>query len=210
MPAIALLDMDVRDGWEPACHPALHGQLTRIDCYALGDVPLERYAGLIVAGAAVDQEYLHRQRDRIRAYLDAGGVVVFGGHLHRPWLPGTGLFVPKRVRSHHDYMVRIVADHPVLVGVDARDLTFRRGVAGFFARGHHPAPPGAEVLVAFVSGEPVTYVDRATTAGTILVQATSHPLAHGGSGTTAERIPAQLLVWISTVTRTGSGADRRQ
>ena len=39
------------------------------------------------------------------------------------------------------YRVAELAPHPIFDGVDPDDLTLRKGVAGFFARGHHPPPP---------------------------------------------------------------------
>jgi hypothetical protein len=143
----------------------------------------------------VDQEHLSAHRAVIRRYLDDGGVVVFGGHLHRHWLPGASMFVPLEVRSHRDYEVAWVADHPIFDGVDPSDLTYRRGVAGFFARGHHPPPDGAEALVRLAGGQPVTYLDRCSTAGTILVQSSGDLLGYYGLDSTATRIPGQLLDW---------------
>jgi hypothetical protein len=79
----------------------------------------------VVVPAIVDQEHLSAHRAVIHRYLDGGGVIVFGGHLHRPWLPGASMFVPLDVRSHRDYEVAWVADHPVFNGVDPSDLTCR-------------------------------------------------------------------------------------
>lgn len=130
----------------------------------------------------------------IREYLDRGGVVVFGGHLHRDWLPAASLFVPLAHRSLDGYRVVEVADHPIFRGMGT-ELTFRRGVAGFFARGHHPVPPGAEVLTRLFGGEPATYLDRVSTAGSIVVQATSNLLSYCGEA---------LIDWI-----VGEAAQRR-
>lgn len=201
MTPIAIVDMDLRSPWDPAGHPMLRDRLQRIDIYQLPTTDLARYPGLIVSGTMVDQELLYRHRNLIRDYLDSGGVVVFGGHLHRPWLPGAGLFVPKPIHSFRDYEVRIVADHTVFAGVDPHDLTYRRGVAGFFARGHHPPPDGAEVLVTFTTGEPVTYVDRVTTGGTIFLQSSGDLLGYALSDSTAARLAPQLLAWIWTARR---------
>jgi hypothetical protein len=160
--------------------PSAHDErIDQLDCYALDRVDLSGYRGLIIAGM-VDQEYLLRQRPRIEAYLASGGVLVFGGHLHRRWLPGCSPFVPLQHPTLAAYRVAEVADHPLFEGLGPDELTLRRGVAGFFARGHHPPPPGAEVLVRLGGGEPATYLDRVSTAGTVLVQATSDPLAQGG------------------------------
>src|SRR5205085_2928735 len=67
------------------------------------------------------------------------------------------------------------------------EMTFRRGVAGFFARGHHPLPTGAEVLTRLFGGEPATYLDRVSTARTIVVQPTSDLLSYCGEA---------LIDWI--------------
>ncbi|HET9254919.1 MAG TPA: hypothetical protein VFO16_06915 [Pseudonocardiaceae bacterium] len=180
---VAVLDMDIRSGegrdWPP--------RVERVDCYAIGSIDLARYAALIIMPNA-DQEHLARRQRVIRDYLDRGGVVVFGGHLHREWLPGASMFVPLTNRSLDGYRVIEVADHPIFRGMGT-ELTFRRGVAGFFARGHHPIPEGAEVLTRLFGGEPSTYLDRVSTNGTIVVQATSDLLSYCGEA---------LLDWLVT------------
>jgi hypothetical protein len=178
---VAVLDMDIRNhertDWS--------FRVDRLDCYAIGSIDLARYAALI-ATPTVDQEHLARHQRVIRDYLNSGGVVVFGGHLHRDWLPGASPFVPLTNQSLDGYRVVEVADHPIFRGMGT-ELTFRRGVAGFFARGHHPPPPGAEVLTRLFGGEPATYLDRVSTAGTIIVQATSDLLSYCGEA---------LIDWI--------------
>lgn len=202
---IALVDMDLRSPESLLADPHLAARLTRIDCYALveGEAVLDEYAAVVVT-AFVDQEHLAAHRAVIREYLDGGGVVMFGGHLHRDWLPGASMFMPLEVRSHRDYEVAWVAEHPIFGGVERSDLTYRRGVAGFFARGHHPPPDGADVLVRLAGGQPVTYVDRCSTAGTILVQSTGDLLGYHGIESSAGRIPGQLLDWL------GAEADDRR
>jgi hypothetical protein len=190
---IALLDMDIR-----APGRTDHGD--RVDCYALDRTDLSRYA-LLVVPATVDQEHLARHRGVIREFLDGGGVLLFGGQLHRDWLPGASAFVPLPQPSLAAYRVAWVADHPIFAGVDPDDLTFRRGVAGFFARGHHPLPPGAEVLVRLAGGEPVTYVDRTSTRGTIVVHASGDLLGYDGADNTAGRLRGQLVEWARAEAR---------
>ncbi len=178
---IAVLAMDVRSGeaddWSR--------RVDRVDCYAIGSIDLARYAAVIIT-PNVDQEHLNRQQRQLRDYLDRGGVVIFGGHLHREWLPGASAFIPLTNRSLDGYRVVEVADHPIFRGMGT-ELTFRRGVAGFFARGHHPIPAGAEVLTRLFGGEPATYLDRVSTAGTIIVQTTSDLLSYCGEA---------LLDWV--------------
>ncbi|MHA6782595.1 hypothetical protein ACVGOW_16620 [Pseudonocardia saturnea] len=190
MADIALLHMDTRGGGLEVPGHDVH----ELDLYDLGTADLAAFPVLVVPPMA-DQEHLALHRDAVRAYLDGGGVVVFGGHLHRDWLPGTSRFVPVHPPSLRAYRVAEVVDHPIFNGVRAEDLTTRRGVAGFFARGHHPPPPGAEVLVRLAGGEPVTYVDRVSTGGTIVVHATGDLLALGEHDGTGARVPGQLVEW---------------
>lgn len=194
--AVAVLDMDLRSPYEPLVHPSVRDLVQRVDCYDLPALDLGRYRGLVAEGM-IDQEFLYRHRQLIGDYLDRGGTVVFGGHLLRPWLPGAGMFVPKVITSFGDYEVRIVSDHPIFAGVDAHDLTYRRGVAGFFARGHNPPPTGAVVLAELAGGEPVVYLDRVTTAGVIVVHSGYGLLGYSTGETTAARVAPQLLAWIS-------------
>jgi hypothetical protein len=169
--------------------------LDLIDIYDLADVDLDPYTGLIIEGM-LDQEHLHRHRHIIHDYLATGRVVIFSGQLFRPWLPGCGLFVPKQIRSHHDYEIKVVTPHPIFHGVTSDYLTRRRGVAGFFARGHHPPPPQAEILLTLAGGEPVVYIDRSTTAGVILAHSGHSLLGWGEPGSPAAHIDTQLLAWI--------------
>lgn len=170
--------------------------VTAVDCYAIDDATLEPF-GVLVISSTVDQEHLARRRDVIRRFLDAGKVVVFGGHLHREWLPGTKPFEPVLPPRRANYQVTEIADHPIFAGVDPTELDTRRGVRGFFARGHHPVPEGAEVLVRLIGGQPVTYIDRHSTAGTIFVHATADlfSYASGLENTSASRVAPQLAQW---------------
>ncbi|MGH8919074.1 MAG: hypothetical protein ACRD0H_12250, partial [Actinomycetes bacterium] len=185
MTDVAVIDMDIRSPERSEWSD----RVERIDCYALGSAApgsdgldsagLARYAVLIIT-PTVDQEHLARHRGMIRDFLDGGGVVIFGGHLYQDWLPGAAPFVPLTERTLATYQVVEVADHPIFRGVQPGELTFRRGVAGFFARGHHPVPDGARVLTRLAGGQPATYLDQVSTAGTILVQATSDLLGYCG------------------------------
>lgn len=169
--------------------------LERIDMYDLPRRALDSFPGLVVS-SQVDQDFLYRHRRRIRTYLDAGGVVAFSGHLSREWLPGAGPFQPKSIESHEDYTVVEATTHPVFEGVEMSDLTYQRGVAGFFARGHNPPPEGATVLLRLPDGEPIAYVDERSTGGTIFAHSGNDLLAFGGRSTTAASVPEQLLAWI--------------
>lgn len=165
-----------------------------VDTYGLCDVDLDRFSALLVSGM-VDQEFLWQRRDVVASFLDRGRVVVFCGQLFRRWLPGCEPFVPTVIRGFGDYVVHLGQPHPVFAGVDTAELTFRRGVAGFFARGHHPPPPGASVLATLAGGQPITWIDEATTAGSVFVHAGADLLGYRASDGSAARLVPQLLGW---------------
>jgi hypothetical protein len=193
MADIAALSMDIRDSPSALERGELGHRVESVDCYQLPKAGLNRFEVVIIP-PMIDQEHLARHRALIRAYLDSGGVLIFGGQIHRDWLPGAGPFQAIDPPSLQAYRVTEIAEHPIFDGVDPDDLTFRRGVAGFFARGHHPVPDGAEVLVRLTGGLPVTYIDRVSTAGTILLHANGELLGYRGQDT-AGRMPGQLIEW---------------
>lgn len=166
-----------------------------LDIYELPDLDLSRFSGLLFPGS-VDQEWLYRQHTLVESFLKLGRVVVFSGHLFRLWLPGAHPFVPKEIHSFRNYQVRIAKPHPIFAGVRPEDLTYRKGIAGFFARGHHPPPPNAEVLLTLADGEPITYLDRSSSKGTILVHSGNDLWGYAKEANTAGRMVVQLLDWV--------------
>ncbi|WP_420819461.1 phosphate starvation-inducible protein PhoH [Paenibacillus thalictri] len=149
----------------------------------------------LVIDEFIDQELMLEQKDQVRAFLDQGNILFFSGHLFRPWIPGASLFVPKTIRNHHDYTVTVL-DHPIFAGVKSEDITYNKGVAGFFSRGHHPVPEGAEVLLRLAGEEPITYIDRFSTKGTIVVHAGRNLLKYRHNNHSGGRIGAQFAQFL--------------
>jgi len=189
--------------------PFFRTQLTQIDQYELPETDLSALAGVVVSSQA-DQDFLYQHRDSIRTYLDEGGVVAFSGHISRPWLPGAGTFEPKQIDSADDYAVKETTDHPVFEGVAMDDLTYQRGVAGFFARGHNPPPEEATVILRLADGEPVVYVDEVTTDGTIFAHSGNDLIAFDRRETSAKRVPPQLVTWIRETSEVDISLTRRR
>lgn len=174
---------------------SIQNDFTVIDIYDLSNFDLSTYVCMVINGL-VDQEYLLKEKQKIADFLNQGKVLIFSGNLFLPWLPGGSTFVPKEIHSFQDYTVTVHQPHPIFDGVTSEDMTFNKGVAGFFARGHHPLPDLAEVLLTLPGNEPITYLDRHSTKGTILVHSGNDLFGYGSPEKTSGRIAPQLLQWV--------------
>lgn len=192
---ILFIDPGHAFGLENRIDPFMTSNFTLVDQYTFGDLDLTPFK-CIVMHDFVDQVYLTRHRDKIEHFLNDRNIVIWSGHLIREWLPGCPIFTPKEVTSFADYEVSIVAEHPVFEGVDTHEMTYNKGVAGFFARGSHtPVPAGAVVLLTLPDAA-ITYIDRETTNGTIFVHAGRDLFAQRMQNKSTDRISTQLLAWV--------------
>ena len=193
---ILYLDPGHAFGLENRSNAFMQDNFTMVDQYDFEDIDLKPFACIVVHDF-IDQEYMFRQKERILTFLNEGKIVIFAGHLCKEWLPGCTLFTPKEINSYKDYEISVVTPHSIFEGVDPDEMTFNRGVAGFFARGtHSPVPEEAEVLLSLPGDMPVTYIDRRTTKGTILAHAGRDLFAFRMDNKTTGRISRQLLDWI--------------
>jgi hypothetical protein len=181
-------------------NPLLRDRLHAIDVYELEHAQVAHYAGLLIPMHA-DQRFLLEIQDRLLQFLSQGKTIVFCGQITYPFLPGVGLFVPLQSRSADDHRICRVSDHPVFTGVDTDHLTFRKGIAGFYGRGHMPPPPGADIIHRLGSsdGPPVDYVYRPAGGGRVLIHAGNDIWNYATeTDSSAHRIPMQLLDWIES------------
>lgn len=180
-------------------HPTTASRVDGLDLYALETFDLEVYAGLLISTHA-DQRFLMTLRPRLDRFLQNGGTLVFCGHLAYPFLPEVAPFVPLTVRSIQDYRVWRVRPHPIFSGVQADDLTFRKGVAGFYGRGHNPPPPHAVILnrLGGPNGAPVDYLYERPGGGVIFVHAGNDLWMDLAEESSASWIAPQLLDWIES------------
>ena len=169
-----------------------------IDMYDLHTKNLDDYKCMIIQGM-VDQDYLAEQKHLIEAFLNDGKLVCFFGNLFADFLPGQQPYEVQEIRWHGDYDLTIENNHPIFDGVLVEEMTSKMGVKGIFARGSHPAPPHAEILLTLPGNKPVTFIDRETTNGTIFMHSGSTFFHTTGmnpkKGMSTERIPMQMLAW---------------
>jgi len=165
--------------------------------YDLPGLDLARF-GAILVSAHTDQRAFAACAGQIAAFLDAGGLLVFNGHIAYPFLPELAIFVPVPGFSLNLLQVRRTAEHPVFDGVDPQNLTFRRGVAGFYGRGHNPPPPGAVVLHRLSGNDaPLDWVWPRPAGGTVFMHGGNNLWMYADDLTSAARIAPQLMAWVT-------------
>ncbi|RZT30802.1 hypothetical protein [Cupriavidus agavae] len=151
----------------------------------------------ILIEAHIDQRAMLAHRAALRTHLDAGGTLVFNGHLVYPLFDELDPYRVAEGRGVRDLIVERVHAHPVFDGVSCEDLSFRRGVAGFYGRGANPAPSGAVVLHRLrQDGSPLDWVWRRPGGGQIFMHGGNSCWMYVGDQTSAARIAPQLLDWI--------------
>ena len=168
------------------------GAHTKLMEYEFATVDLTPYDVLVITDFA-DQEYLYKHKKKIEQFLSEGKIVVFCGHLFREWLPGCIPMMPKKIHSHRDYLVEVPKNSPIFKDVKVEDMVYTKGVAGFFARGYYFAPRHAEICLTFTDGKVITYIDRETTNGTIIVHAGRNLFGYEQRKNTSNRITSQLI-----------------
>ncbi|WP_269583639.1 hypothetical protein [Roseibium sp. Sym1] len=171
--------------------------IDEIDHYALEAVDLSAYRALLLP-AHLDQRFFGGLSEKIERFLDGGGTLVFNGHVAWPMLPEFEPFQPLDRFNVDALQIHRVTEHPVFEGVSTEHLTYRRGVAGFYARGCNPPPEGATVLHGVGPRRlPCDWVYERPRGGRILMHAGNDLWMYVGSADTTARIPPQLCAWAA-------------
>lgn len=128
--------------------------------YEMERADLAAYDG-IVTGMHSDQRHLAGQGDRLQRYIEAGGALIFSGHVAHPFLPGLTPFRPVAQKGLESLRIHLETPHPLTEGLTSDDLTFQRSVAGFYGRGANPPPPDATILTSIgFDHVPVDWLQR--------------------------------------------------
>lgn len=175
-------------------HPDALGRITAHDLYGLQEIDLTKFGSLLIS-MHIDQRFLASRAEQIESFLQDGGTVMANGHLAYPFLPGVTGFHALENYGLGDLVVRRLVDHPVWAGVSEDDLTFRRGVAGFYGRAWHDPPEGATIVHALgVHNRPLDFIYRVG-KGRVLFHGGNDLWQYGSADSTARIVP-QLLQWL--------------
>ncbi len=170
-------------------------EVTTLDQYDLEAGHLEGPRALVI-GMHCDQRFLAVRAGLFAGFLGRGGRVVASGHHAYPFLPGIGGYRSPAQPTLADLTIHRLADHPVWAGVAEADLTFRRGVAGFYGRVWHEPPEGALVINGIgPDRRPLDFV-YPVGRGTVLFHGGNDLTGYGGADDSSRRILPQLLDWM--------------
>lgn len=181
-------------------NPDLQQRLHTLDIYELEQAPLLDYGGLLIP-MHVDQRFLSTIRNKLIRFLASNKTIIFCGQVTYPFLPEIGNFIPLNSRSVDDYRVRRVNEHPAFANVDTEHLTFRKGITGFYGRGHMPPPPNAQIIhyLGPTDEAPIDYVYELPYGGRVLIHAGNDLWNYATEpDSSAHRLPTQLLDWIES------------
>ena len=171
--------------------------IDQIEHYDLESTDLSAYRALLLP-AHLDQRYFGTLTGKVEAFLDHGGTLVFNGHVAWPMLPEFRPFRALERLTLDTLQIHRVNPHPVFKGVDTEDLTFRPGVAGFYARGCNPPPDGAVVLHCVGPDRlPCDWVYERPAGGRIFMHAGNDLWMYVASTDSTVRITPQLCDWAA-------------
>ncbi|PWB92897.1 hypothetical protein [Methylosinus sporium] len=137
----------------------------------LADARLSAARG-VVTTMHLDQIEFARRAEALETFFDRGGRMAFMGHLARPFLPELSPFVPLGAGRRDDFALVALGDHFVFDGLDRARLETRRGVAGFYGRGHAPIPSGGRALTGVgPQAAPINWIWERPAGGAILMHA---------------------------------------
>ncbi|RVW10934.1 hypothetical protein EGT67_00170 [Prescottella agglutinans] len=168
-----------------------------VDLYDLDRLALDGVRGLLVNGNC-DQIFLERRRVLLTDFVTAGGRVAVMGHPLTDFLPGLGQWRKLQYSGPKDLAIIAGDPHPVWEGADTADVSFRRGVSGFYARGYSQKLPDDAVVTTRIGRHalPVDYV-YPLGSGEVLVHGGLDLAVYQEDPNTSARIFPQLLTWLA-------------
>lgn len=164
---------------------------------------------VLIFPRGTDEEVALKNSKRIEDFLNDKKVVISFGEIPRNWLPGSqwGGVTPEDdgplricryiIGSSGNKLHDIETRHELFEGIENHDLHWHKGATGWCCHGHLIPPAGSEVLVINEAGATMMYLDRNTTAGTMLISSQLDAMCHAYHGVEgAKKLLDNCLVWV--------------
>lgn len=149
----------------------MQNRIVFIDNYDLPDTDLSAFVGLVITNYT-DEQFMVKHKQLFEDYLAGGGVIFSTAEMGESYIPNVPVWRRSPTPIRERDMIVTDPEYPMFKGIDPYDLNYRQGVKGFFTRGYFTeVPENAEVIVKDEKDEPVIYVDRHSTNGTIIAGA---------------------------------------
>ena len=173
-----------------------------VDQYAFDASTLNGADGLLLS-QHLDERHLGEHRAVLEDFLAAGGNIALNGPVARPFLDPPGPYRALAAQAAQDWVIEMATPHAVSAGVQADDLTYRRGVIGFWARGYFDAPASAISITRFAtsSRRPADFLWQRPEGGWLFVHPGNDIWGYARDATSARRLFSQLLDWFAAVGR---------
>lgn len=137
---------------------------------------------MFIAPNGTDHVALYKSREKIRAFLDEGKIVMCFCGWTTDWIPGARWVMQTDIPLR-TYSIRFPNPaHPVLEGVGIEEVNLSNGKRGFWSCGHIEVTPNAEVLMMNNLNQCVMFVDEKTTRGAIVATASAPVPGFGEKG----------------------------
>lgn len=155
----------------------------------------------VITTMHLDQIRAETWRADLDALLDRGGRIWINGHVARPFVTGLKPFVLAG-RGRADLLQTVLADHPVFDGIDRAAFQARRGVAGFYGRGHNPMPEGAVALTGVGAARvPLDWEWHRPGGGVVFSHAGNDIWGNSDDSAVTARLVAAVLAWTAGAKR---------
>ncbi|MEM9691922.1 MAG: hypothetical protein AAGA56_05225 [Myxococcota bacterium] len=173
-------------------------EITVVPQYAFNATHLVGAAGVLFC-QHLDERHLAEHRSVWAAYLADGGTLALNGPVARPFVDGLVAAYRPVGGDVAGWLLDLAAPHPIFAGVTAADISWRRGVVGFWARGCFAPPDDAEVLTRFrASGEPADWTWSPPGGGRLFVHPGNNVWGFSREPSSAARVYPQLLQWMAS------------
>ncbi|HBR96091.1 MAG TPA: hypothetical protein DD979_01770 [Gammaproteobacteria bacterium] len=135
----------------------------------------------------------------LEAFMDRGGRWFFNGHIMRPFLNELQDYIPAARAGLDGLQLSTLNSHSIFDGIDRATLQSRKGVAGFYGRGHNPMPQGATAVTGVGPEQaPLDWVWKRPLGGELFSHAGNDLPGTCEDESDSRRLAANIIAWVMT------------